>query len=76
MEGKIVYLSEVPVNDGSCLFRGEPEMMDVFQAAKLLGVDPRTVRREIDKGKLRCAHIGRCIRISRKALLEYVGEAN
>lgn len=76
MEGRIVYLTSVPNAEHINLFCNQPDMMDVKKAAELLGVDERTIRREISRGALRCARVGKCVRISKRALLEYVGEVS
>lgn len=72
--GRVVYLSEVPVNDAPPLFASEPETFDMNHAASLLGVTRKTIQREIDRGKLRCFHVGTRVRITRQALVDYVLE--
>lgn len=45
------------------------------QAAEITGTNPKTISREIQRGNLRAFHVGRAIRISHSALLEYMGES-
>lgn len=42
------------------------------EVAAMLGVDPKTVSREIRRGNLRAFRVGRAVRISRKALVDYM----
>lgn len=74
MGGRIVYLSEVNPDKPPRLFEGEPDVMDVKRAADLLGVSPRTIRREVARGALESAHVGACVRITKAALVRYLGE--
>ena len=75
MTGRVVYLSEVPAEPGYSLFDDVPHVVERKQAAELLGVDVKTISREIQRGKLKCFHVGRNVRITREALIEYVKEA-
>lgn len=75
MGGRVVYLTEVP-QEGVHLFDGQPDILDVKQVASLLGVVPATVRNEIAKGALECIHVGTRVRITKTALLRYVGEVS
>lgn len=45
------------------------------QAAEITGTNPRTISREIKRGNLRAFYVGRAVRISHTALLEYMGES-
>lgn len=76
-EGRIVYISEVPVNGMPPLFANEPDTFDMNHAASLLGVTRKTIQREINRGNLRCFHVGTRVRITKQALVDYVleGEA-
>ena len=74
MTGKIVYLSDVPSASETRLFDGVPDVMDVGQVAELLGVVPMTVRREIARGCLESIRVGTRVRVTKTALLRYVGE--
>lgn len=74
MAGQIVYLSDVPSASETRLFDGVPDVMDVGQVAELPGVVPMTVRREIARGCLESIHVGTCVRVTKTALLRYVGE--
>ena len=48
-----------------------PFAMDYAKAAELLNVDRKTVQREVKRGNLRAFRVGRAVRISREAFLEY-----
>jgi excisionase family DNA binding protein len=48
------------------------EMYDLEQAARYLGVHPRTVNREINRGNLEGYAIGRGFRVKRSELDRYV----
>lgn len=56
------------------LFASQPDVMSVPKVAELLGVNAQTVRREIARGRLECIHVGKAVRVTKKQLLEYVGE--
>ena len=74
MSGRIVYLSETPPDPGRTLFDDVPHVMERKTVAELMGVDVKTVSREIQRGRLKCFHVGRSVRITRDALIEYVKE--
>ncbi len=74
MEGRIVYLSEVPSANEVRMFADEPDVMSVTRVAELLDVVPATIRREISRGNLECAHVGKCVRVTKAALLRHLGE--
>lgn len=75
-KGRIVYITEVPKTNEVRLFENDPDIMSVQQVAQLLGAVPAMVRREIQRGSLECIHVGRSVRITKTALLRYVGEQN
>lgn len=74
MNGRLAFITDVP--DAGCirLFCSEPDILSVPQVAKLLGVATATVRREVARGNLEAFHVGRAVRITKAALLKYVGE--
>ena len=74
-DGRVVYISEVPVNNMPPLFANEPDAFDMNYAARLLGVTRKTIQREINRGNLRCFHVGTRVRITRQALVDYVLES-
>jgi len=74
MAGRIVYLSDVPSAEGAGMFGDVPDVMDVGQVAGVLGVVPMTVRREIARGRLESIHVGTRVKVTKAALLRYVGE--
>lgn len=70
-DARIVYLSEINPQDYKP-FSNEPDVMKVPHVARLLGVSPQTIRREISANRLKCLHVGASVRISKSQLLEYV----
>ena len=74
-DGRVVYISEVPVNEIPPLFANEPDAFDMNHAPGLLGVTRKTIQREIERGKLRCFHVGTHVRITKQALVDYVLES-
>lgn len=74
--GRIVYLSEVEPDTPPQLFEGEPDVMTVRHVSELLGVDHKTVRREIARGRLKCSKVGACVRVTKLQLLDYLEGAN
>lgn len=77
-DGKVTYLPVIlPGMDGGPpprMFDGEPDVMGVPHVARLLDVDAQTVRREIQRGRLRASRVGTRVRITKTALLDYLGE--
>jgi excisionase family DNA binding protein len=49
----------------------EKEVYTVDQIAKILQVNPMTIRKLIKAGKLKTLRVGRLIRVTREALEEY-----
>lgn len=74
MAGRIVYLSEVNPGNPPRMFEHEPDVMDARKVAEVLGVSLRTVRRLIATGALESFHVGASVRITKTALLRYIGE--
>ena len=56
----------------AAMFPDVPDVIDKRAAAGILGVDERTVSREIARGRLGCFHVGSRVRITKQALVEYV----
>lgn len=52
------------------------ESFSVAEIAQLLHVAEKSVRREIDRGNLRSIRVGRSVRVTRQALMDYVGEGS
>ena len=73
-EGRVVYTTEVPQSNEVKLFENEPDIMTKQHVAILLGVTPKTIDREIQRGRLECFHVGTRVRITKTDLLKYVGE--
>ena len=76
MINEAMNLSEVPAAPEFKLFASEPDILDAAKVAELLGVATATIRREIARDNLEAVHIGRSVRITKKALLKYIGEAD
>lgn len=72
--GRVVYLTEADSGQGRGMWESEPDCMGRQHAASLLGVNPKTIDREIRAGRLRCFHVGRSVRITKQALIDYVKE--
>jgi len=72
MSGRVVYLTDVPSAGSVELFADVKDVLDVREVADLLGVVPATVRREIARDRLQHFHIGTRVKVTKKALLEYV----
>jgi excisionase family DNA binding protein len=51
---------------------GESECVSLLRAARILGVCVRTVRREIDRGRLSAFRVGRNLRIRISELRRYM----
>ena len=74
-KAKTMQVLQVPAYEPVRLFSKQRDVMNINEVADALGVDPRTVRREIGRERLRCIHVGTRVLVSKTALLEYVGEA-
>lgn len=49
-----------------------PDVMTAEEAADRLRVSAKTVRREVQRGRLRACHVGRAIRITEAQLVAYL----
>lgn len=74
MAGRLVYLTDAPIAQRAKLFENAPDVNSVKKVAEILGVSIATVRREINRGNLEAFHVGRSVRITKTALLKFVGE--
>lgn len=54
------------------LFVGFPDLNTVNESAEALNVCPKTVRRLIASGELPVVRVGRAVRITKRALVDYV----
>lgn len=73
--GQLVYLSDVnEQNEPYRMFADEPDCMTVAKAAELMAVSIQTVRREIAAGRLRAAHVGKRVVLTKKAIIDYLRE--
>lgn len=52
-----------------------PDVFGVDVAADVCDVDPRTVRGAIKRGDLKAVRIGRLVKITKPALMEFLGLA-
>lgn len=77
-DGRITYLPVMLSGADAApplrMFDGEPDVMGVPHVAGLLDVDAQTIRREIQRGRLRASRVGTRVRITKTALLDYLGE--
>ena len=79
MRGQFIFVpdeQDAPSVGSAELFAGAPDVMSAAQAAELLGVCISTIRREIARGALEVVHVGRAVRITKTALLRYLGEVS
>lgn len=49
-----------------------PEILTVADVAQQLQISPRTIRREIARGRLRAVRVGRQFRVPRDSLQHYL----
>lgn len=75
MEGQIVFMSPVPPSGEGHPFDNVREVLKKSEVADLLGVNVRTVSREIQRGRLGCIRVGTCVRVTKEQLLRYIEEA-
>ena len=54
------------------VFKGYPEVLDVKQVSKVLGVSTKTIYKLIRKGILSSMKVGREFRVPKVALMRYV----
>ena len=74
MAGRVVYLMDTPPAADFELWSDYPDVMSARQAADALQVSMPTIRRLIASQALRVVRIGRAVRITKTALLDYIGE--
>ena len=70
--GRILYVSEAAVGAVPTMFADVPDVLSKRAVADILGVDERTVSREISRGRLAAFHVGARVRVTKQALVEYV----
>ena len=58
--------------DNTFVLEGVKDVNTRKETAEYFGVDPKTISREIQRGKLKCIHVGRSIRITRQQIAAYV----
>lgn len=75
MEGRIVYVSDVPTSRDSAPFDTVADVLTRQGVAQILNVNVRTVSREIARGRLGCFRVGRSVRVTKEQLLSYIEEA-
>jgi excisionase family DNA binding protein len=72
-----VYLEVSHVNENthdiySLLFKEYPDVLDVKQVSKLLGISTKTVYKLINNGTLPCLKVGREFRILKVTVMKYM----
>lgn len=75
MVGRFVFVPDptnAPRAERVELFTELRDVSTVPQVADALGVCPNTVRRLVASGELPCIHVGRSVRITRAALVDFV----
>lgn len=60
------------VEQPPAMFADFPDVMSTSQAAKALGCSETWLRQAVARGAVRSFHVGRNIKISRVALLEFI----
>ena len=73
MGGRLVYLSEKPLDTDEG-FSALRDVSSVHEVAEFWGVSDETVRRILAKGALRFFKAGKRVLITKRAVLEYMGE--
>lgn len=53
-------------------FADAKDVNSVPQVAEAFGVCPQTIRRLIASGELEAVHIGRSVRVTRKAMIDFI----
>ena len=73
--GKFVYVED-PTDQQhqshSELFSDCEDMNTIPQVARVFGVCPQTIRNLIARGDLNCVHVGRAVRVTKKAMVEFI----
>ena len=70
-----IALQNVPQLSEQGLSRKKPLVMSVLEASKVLGISKPIVYELTRAGKLRCIRVGKAIRISEQAILDYIHNA-
>lgn len=76
MPGRMVYLVDTPPAADFELWSDYPDVMNAKQAAEALQVSMPTMRRLITSQALRVVRIGRAVRVTKTALLEFIQEGS
>ena len=75
MGGKFVYVpdpAEVPNSEQIELLSGVKDINSVPEVADAFGVCAQTIRRLIASGELESFHIGRAVRVTKSAMLDFM----
>lgn len=65
-------ITDQPPQQHVGLFADVKDVLSVPQAAEVFGVCPQTVRRLIASGELASVHVGRSVRITKQALIDFI----
>ena len=75
MSGRFVYvpdLADISNEQGAELFGSVKDVNTVSEVAEAFGVCAQTVRRLIASGELESVHIGRAVRVTRSAMVDFI----
>ena len=75
MNGRFVYvpdLADIANEQGAELFGSVKDVNTVPEVAEAFGVCAQTVRRLIASGELESVHIGRAVRVTRSAMVDFI----
>ena len=75
MSGKFVYVpdsAEIPNSKQIELLSGVKDINSVPEVADAFGVCAQTIRRLIASGELESFHIGRAVRVTKSAMLDFM----
>lgn len=77
MGGRFVYVpdsADVSDEQGPELFGSVKDVNTVPEVAEAFGVCAQTVRRLIASGELESVHIGRAVRVTRAAMIDFIAK--
>lgn len=75
MGGRFVYVpdqTDLSGTDGLELFGNAKDVNTVPEVAEAFGVCAQTIRRLIASGELESIHIGRSVRVTRSAMVDFI----
>lgn len=74
MGGQFVFVPDsahLPSVERVELFAGVKDVNTVSEVAEAFGVCTQTIRRLIASGELQSVHVGRAVRVTRQAMIDY-----